>query len=623
MQHVKCAAQGRLMWQSIRNSVPASSSFAMAKKPQNLSQLSPSFFTTTSLRSYSHKTEPQSAVETPDEQAHPGMQHQDEAIERESMDFDVVIVGAGPSGLSTAIRLKQLDPDLEVCVVEKGSYVGAHILSGACIEPRTLNELIPDWKEKGAPLKVEAKYDEMRYFTANRSFPLPVIPQMSNHGNYLISLGELCAWMAEQAEELGVQIFPGFPANEIIFEQDEASGDQRVAGIVTRDMGIGKDGKPKSTFEPGMELRAKHTVFSEGCRGSLSKQLFSKLKLREGCDPQTYALGVKEVWEVDNALHKAGTVIHTLGHPLDSKTYGGSFMYHLDDGKINLGFVVALDYENPTLSPYEELQRYKSHPDVKKYLENGKCISYGARTLSEGGLFSLPKFSFPGGIIVGDSAGFLNVPKIKGIHTSMKSGMLGAEAIVDALKSEKVEADTYREKFEKSWLHEELHKERNIRHYFKWGLWPGLMLSGLDALIFRGKAPWDVRGDGREDHEHYKPISEVTPIQYPKKDNKITFDLLANLSRSNTNHEEDQPCHLKVRDPSAPIEVNLKNYGERSMTFCPAGVYEFVDDETTETGKRFQINAQNCLHCKACDIKDSNIDWTTPEGNGGPSYASM
>lgn len=547
----------------------------------------------------------------------------EEEIQREEMEFDVVIVGAGPSGLSTAIRLKQLKPELEVCILEKGSYVGAHILSGACIETRSLAELFPDWKERGAPLRVEAKHDYIKFLTSSSAIPLPVIPQMTNHGNYIISLGELCGWLAEQAEQLGVQIFPGFPADKFITEIDEKTGLERVSGVITKDMGIGKDGNPKDTFEPGMILKAKHTVFSEGCRGSLTKQLFSKFNLRENCDKQTYALGVKEVWEVDNEHHKPGTVIHTMGWPLSTDTYGGSFIYHLDEGKINIGFVVALDYKNPTLSPYEELQRFKSHPFVKKFFENGKCISYGARTLSEGGYFSIPKISFPGGIVVGDSAGTLNVPKIKGVHTSMKSGIIGAEAILDALENDKIEANTFREKFDASWLGQELYKERNIRNYFKWGLVPGTLLSGIDSILFRGKTPWNVHGDGKEDYEHCKPINQVTPIQYPKKDNKISFELLTDLVRSNTNHDHDQPSHLKVLNDKKPIDVNLNIYGPRSMNFCPAGVYEFVDDESTESKKRFQINAQNCLHCKACDIKDPNINWTVPNGGEGPSYSNM
>ena len=544
-------------------------------------------------------------------------------MERESMDYDVVIVGAGPSGLTTAIRLKQLaaeqDQDLSVCVLEKGSEVGAHILSGAVLEPHTLDELIPDWKERGAPLNTPAKEDYFLFLTRETSYRLPTPPQMHNHGNYVISLGNLCRWLATQAEELGVEIYPGFAAAEVIYNDDGA-----VAGVITGDMGVGRDGQPTEQFAPGMELHARYTVFAEGCRGSLTKTLFERFKLREGVDPQTYGIGIKELWEIDPAQSQPGKIIHTTGWPLDPRTYGGSFLYHMENNQVAVGFVIGLDYENPHLSPFDEFQRFKTHPDIRPTFEGGRRIAYGARALSEGGFQSIPKLTFPGGLLIGDTAGFLNVPKIKGTHMAMKSGMVAAEAVFAAATAGRSadEISEYSERLKKSWLWDELYAARNIRPSFRWGLWGGLLYSAVDTYVFRGHAPWTLHH--HEDHSALKPARDCPKIEYPKPDGKVSFDKLSSVFISNTNHEENQPCHLTLKDAGVPVRINLALYDAPEQRYCPAGVYEIVRDGANHE-PRLQINAQNCVHCKTCDIKDptQNINWMVPEGGGGPNYPNM
>ncbi|MGE5476399.1 MAG: electron transfer flavoprotein-ubiquinone oxidoreductase [Bacteroidales bacterium] len=535
--------------------------------------------------------------------------------ERESMEFDVVVVGAGPSGLAAAIRVKQLDPALSVCVLEKGSEVGAHILSGAVFEPHALAELFPDWREREAPLVTEAKEDRFLFLTETSALRLPTPPQMHNHGNYIISLGNLCRWLAAQAEELGVEIYPGFAAAEILYRADGS-----VKGVATGDMGVGRDGEPTANYTAGMELHARQTIFAEGVRGSLAKMLFERFDLRADCDPQTYGLGMKELWEIDPAKHKPGTIMHTVGWPLDAKTYGGSFLYHLEDNQVVVGFVVGLGYENPHLSPFDEFQRFKTHPAILPLFEGGRRIAYGARAISAGGFQSIPKLTFPGGVIVGDSAGFLNVPKIKGSHTALKSGMVAAAAVVETLAQDGVEASAYPKQLRASWLWTELHAVRNIKPSFKWGLYAAIAYSALDTYLLRGKAPWTLRH--KPDHAQLKKAAECPRIDYPKPDGVVSFDKLSSVFISNTNHEENQPIHLKLADEAAPIRVNLALYDAPEQRYCPAGVYEVVEEAA---GPRMQINAQNCLHCKTCDIKDptQNITWAVPEGGGGPNYPNM
>jgi electron-transferring-flavoprotein dehydrogenase len=544
---------------------------------------------------------------------------------REAMDYDVVIIGAGPAGLSSAIRLKQLAEqqgrELNVCVLEKGSEPGAHILSGAVMDPTAMHELFPDWQTRGAPLNTPVAEDRFLFLTENSAYATPnwLLPAcFKNHGNYIVSLGNVVRWLAQQAEALGVEIFPGFAAAELLFDEQGA-----VTGVATGNMGVGKDGAPTADFQLGMALNAKYTLFAEGARGHLGKQLIAKYQLDAGRDPQTYGIGLKELWEIDPAKHQPGLVIHTAGWPLDAETYGGSFLYHLENNQVAVGYVVGLGYENPYLSPFEEFQRYKTHPSIRGFFEGGKRLSYGARAITAGGLQSLPKLTFPGGALIGCDAGFLNASRIKGSHAAMKSGMLAAEAAFDAIGAGRAqdELTAYTTSFEKSWLHEELHVARNFKPAMGKGLYLGTLLVGIDQVLFRGKAPWTLHHD-HPDHLGLRPAAECTPIAYPKPDNVLTFDRLSSVFISNTNHNEHQPAHLTLTDADVPVAVNLSTYAGPEQRYCPAGVYEYVE---AQGQPRLQINAQNCVHCKTCDIKDptQNIVWVTPEGGGGPNYPNM
>jgi len=540
-------------------------------------------------------------------------------IQRESMEYDVVIVGAGPAGLATSIKLKQLNSDLNVCILEKGSEVGAHILSGNVFETRALDELIPDWKEKNAPIKTKVKKEKFLFLgkKSSLSWPTWLLPSVQkNHHNYIISLANLCRWLATQAEDLGVEIFPGFAASKILYNDEDS-----VIGVQTGDMGLNKAGESKDSFEPGLNILAKVTVFSEGCRGHLGKEVIKKYNLDKGKSPQQYGIGFKEIWEIPENQHNEGLVMHTAGWPLDNSTYGGSFCYHAENNQVFIGYVIGLDYQNPFLSPYDEFQRFKTHPAISKILKDGKRISYGARALIEGGFQSLPKMHMPGALIIGCDAGTLNMPKIKGSHTAMKSGMIAAETINEYIAENKPLSE-YENKFQKSWVYKELYTARNVKPSFQWSLIPAIIFTGIDQIIFRGYLPFTLK-HSHPDHESLIPAHKAKRIDYPKYDGKITFDKTSSVYLTGTNHEADQPVHLKLKDPNLPINYTLEEFDEPAQRYCPAGVYEI--DRTNHEDPKFVINAQNCIHCKTCDIKEpsQNITWVTPEGAGGPNYSNM